>query len=73
MDLGVGEPGVVVDDRVYVVDAVVVLAVLAWAVASDALAGPLGAGVFAGVHVQQVARAGPLVTVGRLTHGLRRP
>jgi len=29
MDLGVGEPGVVVDDRVHVVDAVTVPAVLA--------------------------------------------
>src|SRR5262249_53470130 len=33
-------------------------------VAGDAVAGPLEAGVLAGVHVQQVAGAGPLVAVG---------
>ena len=73
VDLGVGEPGVVVDDRVHVVDAVPVLAVLARAVAGDAVAGPLEARVLAGVHVQQITGARPLVAVGRLPGRLRWP
>src|SRR5581483_10256181 len=70
VDLGVGEPGVVVDDRVHDVDAIAVLAVLASTVAGDPVAGPLEAGVLAGVHVQEVTGAGPLVAVGRFP---RRP
>jgi hypothetical protein len=73
VDLGVGEPGAVVDDRVHVVDAVTVAAVLARTVAGDPVAGPLEAGVLACVHVQQVAGARPLVAAGRLPLDSRRP
>jgi len=65
MDLGVGEPGVIVDDRMHVVDTGTLTSVLACAVAGDAVAGPLEARVLARVHVQQIAGAGPLVTNGR--------
>jgi len=73
VDLDVGEPGMVVDDRVHDVDPVAVLAVLASPVTGDTVAGPLETCVLAGVHVQQVAGAGPLVAVGRLPHRPRRP
>jgi hypothetical protein len=61
MDLRVGQARVVVDDRVQVVDAVATSAVLAGAVAGDAVAGPLEARLLADVHVQQIAGARPLV------------
>ncbi len=73
VDLGVGEPGVVVDDRVHDVASVAVLAVLAAPVAGHAVSGPLEAHVLARVHVQEVAGAGPLVAVGRLARRPRRP
>src|SRR6266540_4919506 len=73
MDLGVGQPAVVVDDRVHDVDAVVAAAVLARAVAGEAVAGPLEADVLARVHVQQVSRTRPLVAVGWLTGCSRWP
>jgi len=73
VDLGVGEAGMVVDDRVHDVDAVEVSAVLAGAVAGDPVAGALEARVLAGVHVRQVAGAGPLVAGGRLPRRPRRP
>ena len=56
VDLGVGEPCVVLDDRVHVVDPVTTLALLASAVTGDAVSGPLEARVLAGVHVQQITR-----------------
>ena len=52
VDLGVGEPGVVIDDRVHDVEAVQVAAVLASTVTGDPVAGPLETDVLAGVHVQ---------------------
>ena len=72
VDLRVGEAGVIVDDRVHVIDAVAMVAVLAGAVTGEAVPRPLEPCVFADVHVQQVAGAGPLVTVSRLPHGSRR-
>jgi hypothetical protein len=43
------------------------------AVATDAVAGAQEVGLAAGVHVRQLAGAGPLVAVGRLLLRLRRP
>ena len=51
----------------------VALAVLARAIAGNPMAGTPEAGVLARVHVQEIARAGPLVPVGRLSLGTGRP
>jgi hypothetical protein len=73
VDLGVGKPGVVVDDRVHDVGAVEVAAVLASTVAGEAVSGLLEARLLGRVHGQQVARAGPRVAVCRLAHRTRWP
>src|SRR5439155_19197410 len=71
MELDVGEPRVVVDDRVREVVAdqplrMRRLAPARRAIAGDGVARPLEAGVAADIHVQQIAGAGPLVAVGGL-------
>jgi len=72
VDLRVGQARVVVDDRVHMVDAVRD-AVLRAPIASHSMTGSLEAHVLADVHVQEVARAGPLVAVGWLSLGSWRP
>src|SRR5207237_5284318 len=64
-----GEAGVMVDDRVriLVADHRPHLGACLRAVTGDGVPGPLETRVARGVHVQPVARAGPLVTVGRLS------
>jgi hypothetical protein len=73
VDLRVGPAGVVIDDRVHVIDAVVMVTVLAVAVAGDAVTRPLEARVLADVHVQEIAGARPLVPVRRFACQPRRP
>src|SRR6266511_248006 len=77
VELDVGEPGVIVDDRVRVVVADPRLhaptAQGLGSIAGDPMAGPQEAGVAAGVHVQEITRARPLIAVGRLPGRPRRP
>src|SRR5581483_4610512 len=70
-DLRVGEPRVVVDDRVRVLLAGSPR--LAGAVAGDRVAGAIEARVALRVHVQQIPRARPLVAVWRLAGRLGQP
>src|SRR6266536_2403822 len=76
VELDEGEPGMVVDDRVREVVADpcpdTPAAQGLGAIAGDAVAWPQEARVAAGVHVQQVAGAGPLVAVGWLLDRPRR-
>ena len=64
MDLGVGQPGTVVDDHVDVLPAGA--GRVAGAVAGDGVAGYLKARVAFGIHVQQLARARPLIALHRV-------
>jgi hypothetical protein len=78
VEVDVGEPGVVVDDRVRVVVAdprfrTHPFARALRAIAGYPVAGPQESRVTARVHVQQIAGAGPLVAVGRLFGRARRP
>jgi hypothetical protein len=74
-ELGVAEPGAVVDDRVCIVvaDPGTLLCGGAAAVAGEGVAGPVEACVERDVHVQQVAGAGPFVAALRLARRPRRP
>ena len=78
MELDVGQARVVVDDRVRVVVADArfrphPVARALRAVARDGVPGPREARRAGDVHVQEVARAGPLVAVGGLLQRPRRP
>ena len=75
MQLAVGQARVVVDDRVgvLVADLLAFLRAAPGAVAGDGVAWACEARVALGVHVQQIARAGPLVPVGGLARRLRSP
>ena len=71
VELDVGQSRVVVDDGVSEVIAPPSpgrhpVAAALGAVAGDGVPGPLKARIARGVHVQQIAGAGPLVAVGRL-------
>src|SRR5439155_22223766 len=78
VDLGVGEPGVVVDECVHEVVAYPRLSPhpltgALRAVTGDAVARSQETGIAAGVHVQQIAWARPLIAIGRLPLRSRRP
>src|SRR6266508_1548897 len=71
--LDIGVAGVIVDDRVRVVvtDAGTALDAAAVALARDGVTGGEEARIASDVHVQQVARAGPLVAAGRFAPSAR--